>query len=117
MARGDALAFELLPVLERPLTPDLDAHAYERLTAMKDRYADVLTRLRARATLAARPGSRSLPCRRGGWGRYGRSSSSRRAIRRRRRRCPTWRRPWTGTWRIPWWRWSSMWYGTRGGSR
>jgi hypothetical protein len=53
MARGDALVFELLPVLDRHVTPDLDAHVYERLTAMKDRYADVLARLRARSTLAA----------------------------------------------------------------
>jgi hypothetical protein len=53
MVRGEALVTELLPVLERVLTPDLDAHAFERLRAMTDRYADAIARLRARAALAA----------------------------------------------------------------
>ena len=42
MARGPALAEDLLPILEAELTPDLDAHAYERYLAMRERYADVL---------------------------------------------------------------------------
>jgi hypothetical protein len=53
MVRGEALVADLLPVLERHLTPELDAHACERLTAMTDRYADAIARLRARAALAA----------------------------------------------------------------
>jgi hypothetical protein len=53
MARGEALVVELLPILERHLTPELDAHAFERLCAMTDRYADAIARLRARAALAA----------------------------------------------------------------
>jgi len=53
-ARGEALVADVLPVLECHVTPDLDGHAYERLTTMTDRYADVIARLRARAaTLAA----------------------------------------------------------------
>lgn len=42
VARGAALSEHLLPWLETELTPDLDAHAYERYRAMRDRYADVL---------------------------------------------------------------------------
>jgi len=53
MARGEALVTDLLPILERHLTPDLDEHAYDRLTAMTHRYADAIARLRARAALAA----------------------------------------------------------------
>jgi hypothetical protein len=53
MARGEALVADLLPILERHITPELDGHAYERLTAMTDRYADAIARLRARAALAA----------------------------------------------------------------
>jgi hypothetical protein len=49
MARGDALAGELLPILERHLTPDLDAHAHERLATMLDEYAEAMARLRDRA--------------------------------------------------------------------
>ena len=52
-ARGQALVDDLLPILERHITPELDGHAHERLTAMTDRYADVIARLRARAALAA----------------------------------------------------------------
>jgi len=53
-ARGEVLVGDVLPLLERHVTPDLDAHAYERLTTMTDRYAAVISRLRARAaTLAA----------------------------------------------------------------
>jgi hypothetical protein len=53
MARGDALVTELLPVLERHVTPALDGHAFERLTTMTERYADAIARKRARAALAA----------------------------------------------------------------
>jgi hypothetical protein len=53
MARGEALVAELLPILERHLTPELDGHAYERLTAMTERYAEVISRLRYRATVVA----------------------------------------------------------------
>jgi hypothetical protein len=52
-ARGQALVADLLPILERHVTPELDGHAHERLIAMTDRYADVIARLRARAALAA----------------------------------------------------------------
>jgi hypothetical protein len=53
MVRGEALVSDLLPVLERNLTPELDAHAHERLLAMTERYADAIARLRARAAIAA----------------------------------------------------------------
>jgi hypothetical protein len=42
MARGPALAEDLLPILEADLTPDLDAHVYERYRQMRERYADIL---------------------------------------------------------------------------
>src|SRR5438477_12090533 len=42
MARGPALAEDLLPILEQALTPDLDEHVYGRYRAMRWRYADVL---------------------------------------------------------------------------
>jgi hypothetical protein len=53
MARGEVLVADLLPLLERHIRPELDLHAFERLTAMTDRYADAIARLRARAALAA----------------------------------------------------------------
>jgi len=53
MARGEALVSDLLPILEQNLTPELDEHAYDRLTEMTDRYADAIARVRARAALAA----------------------------------------------------------------
>jgi hypothetical protein len=49
MSRGEALVTELLPILERHVTPDLDHPAYERLTEMTERYAGSIERLRARA--------------------------------------------------------------------
>ena len=49
MARGDALVGELLPILERHLTRDLDAPAHERLATMLDEYAEAVARLRDRA--------------------------------------------------------------------
>ena len=53
MVRGEALALDLLPILERHLTPALDAHAAGRLAAMTERYADAIARLRARSALTA----------------------------------------------------------------
>ena len=53
MVRGEALVADLLPLLERNITPELDAHAHERLTAMTADYAEAIARLRARAALAA----------------------------------------------------------------
>ena len=38
MARGDLLRDHLLPLLDRHLTPDLDAKAHARYLAMKERY-------------------------------------------------------------------------------
>jgi hypothetical protein len=49
MVRGAALIEDLLPILERHIRPELDAHAYERLTGMTDRYRDVIERGRRRA--------------------------------------------------------------------
>jgi hypothetical protein len=43
MARGTYLRDELLPVLERTLSPRLDAHSYERFGQMRERYASRLT--------------------------------------------------------------------------
>ena len=51
MARGDALVLDLLPILERHVTPELDGHAYERLRAMTADYADAIAKVRARAAL------------------------------------------------------------------
>jgi hypothetical protein len=53
MVRGEALVMDLLPLLERCVTPELDGHAYQRLTAMTERYSAPIARLRERATLAA----------------------------------------------------------------
>jgi hypothetical protein len=53
MVRGEALVADLLPILERHVTPELDLHAFERLTGMTDRYAGAIARLRARAARAA----------------------------------------------------------------
>jgi hypothetical protein len=51
MARGEGLVGDLLPLLERHITPELDAHAHERLTGMTADYAEAIARLRARAAL------------------------------------------------------------------
>jgi hypothetical protein len=53
MARGEALVLDVLPVLERHLTPDLDAHAHARLVSMTARYGDAIRRVIARAAAAA----------------------------------------------------------------
>ncbi|MDQ4041741.1 MAG: hypothetical protein M3141_08320 [Actinomycetota bacterium] len=46
MARGPALVEDLMPLLDQTLTPERDAHAYERYAAMRERYADVIARQR-----------------------------------------------------------------------
>jgi hypothetical protein len=46
MARGTALVEDVLPLLERHLSPDLDAYASARLDAMRDRYGDYIARAR-----------------------------------------------------------------------
>ncbi len=42
MLRGRALAEDLMPILDRHLTPELDGHAFGRVAAMRERYADRL---------------------------------------------------------------------------
>jgi hypothetical protein len=49
MARGPALVDQLLPILEAHIGPELDEPAYERLTTMTERYAEVIARARARS--------------------------------------------------------------------
>jgi hypothetical protein len=49
MARGRALVEDVLPVLEAHVRPELDGHATTRLRDMTERYADVISRERARA--------------------------------------------------------------------
>jgi hypothetical protein len=44
MMRGAALVEELMPVLDRVLIDEIDAHAATRYRVMCDRYADVLAR-------------------------------------------------------------------------
>jgi hypothetical protein len=48
MARGPALVHEVLPVLEAHVRPSLDGYAWERLEAMRERYATYIDRERAR---------------------------------------------------------------------
>ena len=47
MVRGKALTEDLMPVLEEHVTPELDAHAHERLTGMRDRYPSAFRRAAA----------------------------------------------------------------------
>lgn len=55
MARGAYLRDELLPILERRLSPDLDGHSYQRFQEMRSRYARRLGLTEApRATSAVR---------------------------------------------------------------
>jgi hypothetical protein len=49
MARGRVLVEDVLPLLERTLGPELDAHAAGRLAEMCERYASYIARERARA--------------------------------------------------------------------
>jgi len=44
MARGDALAEDVLPVVEEVLTEEIDAHAFARVRQMRERYADFFAR-------------------------------------------------------------------------
>ena len=44
MARGPALAEDVLPVVEATLDESIDAYAYERLRTMRERYADFFAR-------------------------------------------------------------------------
>ena len=48
-ARGVALVEDVLPVLDEVVRPELDAHAAARLAEMRERYADYITRVGARA--------------------------------------------------------------------
>ena len=58
MARGRALVLDVLPILETGISPEFDAHAYDRLTVMQDRYAPFIERERTRAAgLRATQGS------------------------------------------------------------
>ncbi len=50
MARGRALVHELLPLLEKHLKPELDAHASARFKTMCERYAGFIQRERDRFT-------------------------------------------------------------------
>jgi hypothetical protein len=49
MARGRALVEDVLPLLEAELHDELDGYASERFELMRTRYADYITRERARA--------------------------------------------------------------------
>ena len=55
MARGRSLVRDVLPVLEQVVVEDLDAHAAERLQAMRERYGRFIER--ERAALRDRPPS------------------------------------------------------------
>jgi hypothetical protein len=48
MARGRSLVWDLLPILEDGLDDTLDGHAAGRFRAMRERYAGVIERERAR---------------------------------------------------------------------
>ena len=49
MARGRTLVEDLLPLLEAHVRPQIDAHAASRFDEMCAKYADFITRERARA--------------------------------------------------------------------
>lgn len=53
MARGRALVEDVLPVLERRLSRELDARSFERFSAMCERYAEPIARARAQAARLA----------------------------------------------------------------
>ncbi len=57
MARGEALATDVLPVLEAAITPAIDGYTAERVAAMKAQYGEAIAtardRARRRADLAA----------------------------------------------------------------
>jgi hypothetical protein len=48
MVRGRVLVRDVLPLLESELRPELDGHAADRLTRMRERYADYIAREGAR---------------------------------------------------------------------
>jgi hypothetical protein len=48
MARGRVLVEDVLPLLERTIAPDLDAHAAARLNEMREKYSTYIARERAR---------------------------------------------------------------------
>jgi hypothetical protein len=49
MMRGQPLVEDLMPLLDEALNPGIDQHAAARYTLMCERYAGVISRLRARA--------------------------------------------------------------------
>lgn len=49
MARGRALVEDVLPLLERRLSAELDGKSFDRLSAMRDRYAEEIARARGQA--------------------------------------------------------------------
>jgi hypothetical protein len=53
MARGEALATEVLPVLENTLTPDVDGYAADRVAVMKEQYGEAIAAVRSRAARRA----------------------------------------------------------------
>jgi hypothetical protein len=53
MARGEALAADVLPVLEAALTPDVDGYAAERVATMKAQYGEAIATARGRAARRA----------------------------------------------------------------
>jgi hypothetical protein len=44
MARGKALAEDVLPVVEAVLTEEIDSHVLERVQQMRSKYADFFAR-------------------------------------------------------------------------
>jgi hypothetical protein len=58
MARGAALAEDVLPVVESVLTEELDAYSYGRLRAMRADYADFFRGYESRGAPPAEPGGR-----------------------------------------------------------
>jgi hypothetical protein len=48
MARGRVLVEDVLPLLERNINPELDAHAAARLDEMREKYSTYIARERAR---------------------------------------------------------------------
>ncbi len=53
MARGRALVRDVLPLLEAELSPELDAYAHTRFSAMCERYSDFINRERRRSMVDA----------------------------------------------------------------
>src|SRR3712207_5919380 len=53
MARGQALVEDVLPVLERAITPEVDEYAASRLAELRSNYPEFIARAERRAALAA----------------------------------------------------------------